>query len=172
MDRFPERPSSELSEEQRAVHQMIEARRGRVPAPFMPLLGSPVTADLFERLSAHLWSRLPSDVLEGVFLMMAQRMRCDYQWHTHVDKALAAGVSVEEIAVIEQGGTLERGLLGSVSCLVGALHRGDEIPQSLFEDLKERLTEPGLVDLVVFCGNAFTVASLLKLRQPSFTASL
>jgi len=167
MDRFPDPRRDELGGEEREAFDRITARRGKVPAPFVPLLKSPATAELFEALSSHLWSSLPADVAELAFLIVAWHHRCAYQWHTHVPKALAAGLSQEDIARLSRGEPLPPGRLGDLGRFVTALCAGPAVPQHLHDAAVRELSERGAVDLVAFCGAAQAVAMLLKLRQPA-----
>jgi len=170
MDRFPDRPRDTLDGGERDVFDRIAARRGKVPAPFVPLLKSPEVADLFEQFSARLWSSLPADLLEAVFLIVARRCRCAYQWHTHVPKALAAGLSAGDIARLSRGEALEDGLRGDVTRFVRALHTDATVPEALYDAVVRQLSERGTVELVAFCGAAHTVALLLNVRQPALPA--
>jgi alkylhydroperoxidase family enzyme len=170
MDRFPDRPRDTLDGGEREAFDRIAARRGKVPAPFVPLLKSPEVADLFEQFSARLWTSLPADLLEAVFLMVARRCRCAYQWHTHVPKGLAAGLSADDIARLSRGEALADGLRGDVTRFVLALHTEAVVPQATYEAVVRQLSERGTVELVAFCGAAHTVALLLNVRQPALPA--
>jgi hypothetical protein len=75
--RFPAE-RGQLPAAQQAVYDLIAARRGAVPPPYLPLLASPETADALEKLSTTLWSgRLGKDVQEAVYLVTARAYRCD-----------------------------------------------------------------------------------------------
>lgn len=165
MDRYPFPSADTLPASEREVLDLIERRRGKLPAPFVPLLKSPVAADLFEQLSTYLWSSLPIAVLETVFLMTARHCRCTHQWDTHVPKARAAGLTETDISTLAQGLPLPDGVLGDVSRFVGMFHHDQRVSQALFDAVRSALSDRGVVDLVMFCGSAHTVAMLLNLRQ-------
>ena len=68
-DRFPPPAKEALPPGQRAVYERIEARRGNIPPPCMPLLSSPELADLFAQPSTSPWSGVPPRRILEVFVM-------------------------------------------------------------------------------------------------------
>jgi alkylhydroperoxidase family enzyme len=166
--RFPATADALRSAEQRAAYDLIERRRGRVPAPYLPLLGSPRVADLLEQLSTELWTgTLPQRVLEAVFLMTAHRQQCRHQWETHAANALAAGLSLEMVEAIAAGKIPEDG--GPVEAagrFFLALTERHHVTDDVFEQVQRHFGEPGVAELIAFCGLAGTVALLLNVQLP------
>lgn len=165
--RFPATREALSTQEQRGAFDLILGRRGRVPAPYLPLLGSPRVADLFEQLSTELWTgSLPQNVLEAVFLMTARRENCDHQWRTHQTKALAAGLTMEMIDAIAlnlipaTGGVVEAALR-----VCKALVDAHCVPEGILLDAQEHFGARGLAELIAFCGIARTVAMLLNVQS-------
>lgn len=166
--RFPATADALRSAEQRAAYDLIERRRGRVPAPYLPLLGSPRIADLLEQLSTELWTgTLPQRVLEAVFLMTAHRQQCRHQWETHAAKALSAGLSLDMVEAIAAGKIpVDGGPVEAAGRFFLALTERHNVADDVFEQVQRHFGEHGVAELVAFCGLAGTVALLLNVQLP------
>ncbi|RYI12128.1 MAG: hypothetical protein EON48_13260 [Acetobacteraceae bacterium] len=171
-DRFPAPDKRDLDAAQRQAYDLIEQRRGRLPAPYTALLGSPAIAEAFDQLSGALQQgTLPPIVLEAVFLMKARRHRCRYLWINHVGKARSAGLHDDTVAALGQG------LIPDAPAAVRAAARFEQslaeahgVPQPLYDAVAAELGPRGPVDLTAFCGFASLVASILNVRQPEIPA--
>lgn len=170
--RFPATAETLRSAEQRAAYDLIERRRGRVPAPYLPLLGSPRIADLLEQLSTELWTgALPQRVLEAVFLMTAHKQQCRHQWETHAAKALSAGLSLEMVEAIAAGKIPEDGgPMEAAGRFFLALTERHNVADDVFEQVQRHFGEQGVAELIAFCGLAGTVALLLNVQVPQASA--
>jgi 4-carboxymuconolactone decarboxylase len=171
-DRFPAPVKQDLDVAQRQAYDVIEQRRGRLPAPYTALLGSPAVAEAFDQLSGALQQGgLPPSVLEAVFLMKARRHCCRYLWINHVGKARAAGLDEKTVVALGQGRIPDAPAAVRVAAhfehVLAEQHR---VPQPLYEDAAAELGARGLVDLMVFCGFASSVALILNVRQPETPA--
>jgi 4-carboxymuconolactone decarboxylase len=168
IDRFPRVSKELLPENQRAVYEGIERRRGKMPAPYVGLLASPDVADLFERYSTLLWDGvLPRYILEAVFLATAVRYRCRFQWMNHLDRAVELGVSAEAIDIIGRGEVPNQpDDLACVLQFVDMLAREHRVSDALFDAITLRFGKQGLAELVAFCGASVSVAMILNVRQP------
>jgi 4-carboxymuconolactone decarboxylase len=156
-----------LAPTQREAFDAIAARRGRVPAPYAPLLASPAVADQFERFSTLLWEgRLTQDVRELVFLVTAQAWRCGHQWTTHEDKALQAGVPAAAIAAVRAGRALAPqeacARLRAAARLAGELQAQRTVPDAVFAEAAVQFDAAELAELLAFCTLAASVAMLLN----------
>ncbi len=171
VDRFPPRDMASLSAGQQALYADIEARRGKMPAPYEALAGSPEVAALFEGLSSRLWKgALPAHVLEAVFLITARHHRCVYQWQTHRVKALESGIDLDVIKAIGSDSDLE-GIamrhreVADIYIFLRALYGRHTVSDQDFKTLAAHFDEAGLSELLAFCGLATSVAMLLNVRQ-------
>lgn len=171
VDRFPPRDKAALSAGQQALIADIEARRGKMPAPYEALAGSPEVAALFEALSSRLWKGvLPAHVLEAVFLMTARHHRCVYQWQTHRVKALDAGLELEVIRAIGSdsgldGIAMRHKEVADIYTFLRALYGRHAVSDQEFKALAAHFDEAALSELLAFCGLATSVAMLLNVRQ-------
>jgi hypothetical protein len=155
----------QITEQQRAAIESIEASRGKVPAPFIPLLSDPEVALAFERFSSLLWRSLPPLPLEVVFLVVARRFYCSYQWKTHEKKAIDLGLTAAELGEIAESGIVKSGRFSDMTRFVGALLEGVDPPEALYQAMKAEITSKGVANLVAFTGASVTVALLLNLNQ-------
>jgi 4-carboxymuconolactone decarboxylase len=171
-DRFPPISKELLPDNQRAVYEGIQRRRGKMPAPYFALLSSPDVADLFEQYSTLLWDGvLPRDILEAVFLATAVRYRCRFQWVNHVDRALEAGLSPDAMDSIGRGVVPEQpDDLACVLTFVDMLASEHRVSDALFDAVTTRFGKQGLAELVAFCGVSASIAMLLNVRQPALPA--
>ncbi|MGJ7490515.1 carboxymuconolactone decarboxylase family protein [Variovorax sp. ZT4R33] len=167
--RFPATRDALHTNDQRAAYDMIQQRRGRVPAPYLPLLGSPHVADLLERLSTQLWTgALPARVLEAIFLMTAHRHHCDHQWDTHREKALDAGLTTELIGAIAQGQIpQDGGAVEAAGRFYTTLLESHRVSDEILHGLRHHFGQRGTAELIAFCGVANTVAMLLNVQRRS-----
>jgi len=173
--RFPSE-RGQLPAAQQAVYDLIAARRGAVPPPYLPLLASPETADALEKFSATLWSgRLGKDVQEAIYLVTARAYRCDYQWHSHESKALAAGVpqaAVDSLRSGELPTEAQAGLkLAAAIRFAGSVHTLHAVPDEVFDKVTACLDEAEVSELAGFCALAAAIATLLNVRQTCSTSS-
>lgn len=171
-DRFPALAKAALPAGQHPAYDRIEQRRGRIPAPFAPLLASPDVAEAFDRLSETLQhGTLPAVVREAVFLITARQHRCAYLWMNHRGKASQAGLDEAAQSALGRG-ALPAGPANVVAAarLVHALHADHRVPQPVYDEAVQALGVRGVVELTAFCGFSASVAMLLNLRQPDLPA--
>ena len=166
--RFPAE-RGQLPAAQQAVYDLIAARRGAVPPPYLPLLASPETADALEKFSTALWSgRLGKDVQEAVYLVTALAYRCDYQWRSHESKALAAGVPQAAVDSLRAGGlpTEEQAgaKLAAAIRFARSVHTLHAVPDEVFDKVTACLDEAEVSELAGFCALAAAIATLLNVR--------
>ena len=105
-DRLPPLPLEELDPQQRAAaDELIAGPRKAVVGPFIPLLRSPVLLTRVEKVGEYLrfHSALSPRVTEIATLIVARHWTQQFEWSTHVPKALAAGTQPETIASLREG---------------------------------------------------------------------
>lgn len=151
----------------RRAHDTIVARRGSFSPPYRALVESPDVALAVEQLSTLLWSGcLPTAALEAVFLVVARRLRCDEQWRRHEVKALAAGVTPQEVDAIARGLAPAGAPETRTACVIAKrLLAGQRIGRDLWADGQHWLGKPGLGELCAFVGVASIVAASINLQE-------
>ena len=146
----PVEPGSrpELAELERQILQ----ERGRIPTLYRVLLNSAPLARGWEALFTAIRNRasLPARLRELAILRIAGLNRARYEFDAHVPYARKAGVSDEAIAALGNG--IVSGALAPLDRLVleltDAMTRDIEVPDALFERVREHFDAEKLVELV------------------------
>ncbi len=151
----------------RQAHDTIVARRGMFSPPYRVLIESPDVALAVEHLSSLLWSgTLASSTLEAVFLVVARRLRCAEQWRRHEVKALAAGVTPQEVDAISKGLPPAGAPETRAACVIAKrLLAGQRIGRDQWADGERWLGKRGLAELCAFVGVASIVAASINLQD-------
>lgn len=91
---------------------------------------------------------------ELVILRVALHMRSWYEWGSHVDRALACGLTLEEIERVRQGAKA-RGWTAGEALLIRAVDEliaGHAISEATLADLYEHFTARQIMDLIAIQG--------------------
>lgn len=102
---------------------------------------------------------------EIVILLVAHAMQNAYEWDSHVDRGLAAGLDPAEIEAIRSGGgqwPAEETVLIEV---VGALLDAHQIPDGLLGHAREHFSDQALMD-VIFIHGAYVILGCLLNSYP------
>jgi 4-carboxymuconolactone decarboxylase len=157
MSRYKELQQSELDEAQRRVwNDVVAGPRGSVPPPAHVWLKSPGLADHAHKLGAHVrfGTDLSSKLTEIAILVTARYWTAQFEWAAHARLARQAGVAQEVIDAIAE----RRPPVFSepdeqlVYDFCSTFYRDHAVDDAVFERVKQRLGERGLVDLTGLIG--------------------
>jgi len=164
--RFAWSSPDQLPSDQRLAYEGIRERRGKVPQPYRALLASPAVAGDFERLAASMWqSGLPAGVLEAIYLAVAARQQCAYQWEAHFPKALEAGVSREQVQqILAHQPLTPDGPVSAAIAFAEELQRNHRVCDSTFERAGQHFGDKGRADLIHAVTVATTISLLLNVQ--------
>ena len=143
-----------LPPESRAAADRIVASRGEVSRPFQLLLHSPALAERVAELGhlVRFGSSLRDRDRELVTLTTGRALGCAFIWESHLDAATAAGVPAETIEMLRADpaslGTRERVLVSFVDELCGTA----TVSERTFDDVRELLEPPEIVELATTVG--------------------
>jgi 4-carboxymuconolactone decarboxylase len=143
-----------LDAEGRAVFDRIVESRGAMLRPFELLLHTPVIADRVAALghTIRFGSRLSDTDRELVTLATGRARDCPFVWESHLDSALAAGVTPATIAALGSGpGDLDQRDT-SLIAFVDALCRHGSVDDDTFRSVHEALGDEATVELAVTVG--------------------
>jgi len=164
----PPKPET-MSTAQRAVHDDVTARRGRVPAPTALWLTSPELARRAERLGefARYQTSLPKRLSELAILVTARHWTSHYEWHAHKKEALAAGL---DPAIVEAIRTRREPRFAAdeertVYRFAKSLHEGHQVDEALYDAAAAALGDQGLVELVGILGYYTLVSMTLNVFE-------
>ena len=135
-----------------AIEASIRAERGHISVLYQVLLNSAPLAEGWERLLTAIRNRnsLPADLREMVMLRVAVLNRAPFEMEAHRPLALRAGVSEAKIDALqakELGAEFTR-TERAVLALTDAMTRDIQVPDTLFDPLRELFDERALVELV------------------------
>ena len=157
MTRYRELDRDELNEAQRRVwDEVVAGPRHAVPPPAHVWLNSPGLADHAHKLGAHV--RFGTDfsprLTEIAILVTARYWTAQFEWQAHARLARQAGLAEEVIAAIAERRTPS--FTDPDEQLVydfcNTFYRSHGVDDGLFEKVKRRFGERGLVDLTGLIG--------------------
>jgi alkylhydroperoxidase/carboxymuconolactone decarboxylase family protein YurZ len=107
---------------------------------------------------------LGSRLSELVILRVAIHMRAWYEWASHVDRALTAGISLEEIERVKQGAAAagwtekESAVLTAVDDLIGQ----NRLSSTTLASLRQQFSIPQILDLIAIQGMYVILAGMIN----------
>ena len=105
-DRMPEIPADKMTPAQKkAADEVVAARGGPLSGPFMALLRSPEVMLGAKGMGDYLRFKtvLPPKLREFVILIVARQWTQRYEWHSHTDLAMKAGLKEEIVKALAEG---------------------------------------------------------------------
>ena len=157
MKRYREFERDELNEAQRRVwDDVVAGPRHAVPPPAHVWLNSPGLADHAHKLGAHVrfGTDLSPRLTEIAILVTARYWSAQFEWQAHARLARQAGVAAEVIDAIAERrepafSDLDEQL---VYDFCSSFYQNHAVDDGLFEKVKQRFGERGLVDLTGLIG--------------------
>ena len=148
------------------IEASILAERGHVSLLYQVLLNSAPLAEGWERLLTAVRNRssLPPDLREMVIMRVAVLNRAPFELEAHRPVALQCGVSEAKIEALHapQPGAGFTPLERAVLVFTDAMTRQVQVPDALFEPLREHFDDRGLVELVATVAAYNMVSRLLE----------
>ncbi len=193
MARLPRLDPGQLSPEQAQVYRAITTGPrsagpqlfrltdddGRLEGPFNLMLYSPAVGLALQSLGSTIRysTELSARSRELAILMVAARLRSDFEWYAHRPLALAAGAPPELVDQLGHGGTpagseqrsvaeasqdsdTEQDVL--VATMVDQMLSGSRIDVETYQHAVDSLGERSLVELVILVGYYWTLASAMS----------
>lgn len=152
-----------------AIEASIVAQRGQVSLLYRVLLNSAALAEGWEKLltAVRNKSSLPPDLREMVILRVATLNRAPYEFDAHQPVALKAGMTLAKIDALRAenpGAPLTRRELAVLN-LTDAMTRDIQVPDALFEPLRQEFDAQGLTELVATIAAYNMVSRFLEALQ-------
>ena len=136
-----------------AQEAQIMAERGRISPLYGVLLNSPPIAHGWEQMLSAVRNRnsLPAGLRELVILRVAVLNRAPYEFDAHVPHALAAGVSAQAVEASRQLPLAADAPFTAAEAvalrLADAMTCDIEVPDALFEEVRQHFNTQGQIDL-------------------------
>lgn len=105
-DRMPPIPADKMTDEQKKVAAaLIAGPRGALVGPFIPLLRSPDFMDRLQKVGEYIRYKnsLGHKLTEFTILMTSRRWSQEFEWDSHYDLALKAGVEPQILEAVRDG---------------------------------------------------------------------
>lgn len=164
-DRLP-LPAALTVGQQNALERIAAGPRGKLIAPFVPLMRTPELMTRLQLVGEYLrfGSGLPAQLTELVILIVARRWDQDYEWGHHVPLARAAGLDNEVITAVGDG----RSPIGgsdevlAVWQFVTELDDHHAVTDSTFDAAMRAVGDTGVVELIATVGYYTTLAMTMN----------
>lgn len=105
-DRMPPIPADKMTDVQKKVAaELVAGPRGALVGPFIPLLRSPDFMNRLQKVGEYIryQNSLGHKLTEFTILMTSRRWTQEFEWDSHYDLALKAGVEPEILAAVRDG---------------------------------------------------------------------
>ena len=169
-DRLPAIPPDRMTTEQKkAVEEFVAARNAPISGPFIPMLRSPEVMTRARAMGDFLRykSSLPPRLSEFVILITARQWTQQYEWNTHYDIAIKAGVKVEVAKAIAEGRRPE-GLTEDEQILYdfcSELQHNRSVTDATYARMLSRFGEAGIIDSAGIVGYYSFLAIMLNIAR-------
>ena len=155
-----------MTPRQRAVHDKIAGKRGRVGAPYQVWLNSPELCERVEAVGAYLrWdSPIALKYRELSLLIAARFFDAQYSWNAHTEAAIKAGIKPETLQAIAERrpppfNDDEERVFYTFAMEILENHF---VKQETFDAARKAFGTQGIVDIVGAIGNFSMLAMLLN----------
>ena len=169
-DRLPPIPPDKMTAEQKkAVEEFAAARNAPLSGPFIPMLRSPEVMTRARAMGDFLRykSSFPPRLSEFVILMTARQWTQQYEWNTHYDIAIKAGVKVEVAKAIAEGRRPE-GLAEDEQILYdfcSELQHNGTVTDATYARMLSKFGETGIIDGAGIVGYYSFLAIMLNIAR-------
>jgi len=164
-DRLP-LPAALTVDQEYAAERIASGPRGKLLAPFVPLLRTPELMTRLQFVGEYLrfGSGLPAHLTELVILIVARRWDQDYEWGHHVRLARAAGLDEQVIAAVRDSRSPIGGLddVLAVWQFVTELDDHHAVTDSTFDAAMRAVGDTGVVELIATVGYYTTLAMTMN----------
>ena len=174
-ERLPPIPPEKFTEAQKKVAAEIAAGpRGEVRGPFVALLRSPELLSPLQKVGEYLryQCRLDRRVMEFATLIAARHWTQQYEWHSHHEHAMKAGLKPAIADAIAEG-RRPSGMAADEDIVYDLLTenlRNKSVSDSTYARAVAQFGEAGVVDLVALAGYYLTLAMVMNMARTALPA--
>lgn len=173
--RLPPIAPEALSAEQRAVLDVVQGTRGRIPTPYRVWIHSPQLARRLQPLGSFLsgGTSLGKAEIEIAVLFLARHWCADYMFAVHAREAHEADLEDGVIAALDAGTVpvLADPRQASVYAVVAALAETGIPSDAVFDAAVSALGHNGIAELLALCGYFTSVGLAMKLYGTALPGS-
>src|SRR5579863_1824657 len=169
-DRMPAIPADQWTDlQKKAAAEITSGPRKELVGPFIPLLRSPEYMSRLQRVGEYLRynTKLGPAISEFIILLMARQWTQQFEWYSHQALALKADIKPETIKSIAEG---QRPVAMSpdqemVYEFVTEIRLHQSVSDPVYERVKSRFGEQGVIDIAGLCGYYTTLAMLMNVAR-------
>jgi 4-carboxymuconolactone decarboxylase len=167
--RFKDLQFEEMNEAQQAVHRhACDSPRGRLGPPTNLLLRCPQLAIRSQQVGDYLrfGSSLPSRISEFAIIISGRYWSAPYEWNTHCQLAIKAGLGVDTATALAQGRRSQamQEDEAAVYDFCTQLHRHKAVSDDAFSAALKHFGETGVIDLAGIAGYYTVISMCLRLN--------
>ena len=169
-ERLPRIPPEKMTEAQKKVAAEIAAGpRGEVRGPFVALLRSPELLSPLQKVGEYLRykCRLDRRVMEFATLIAARHWTQQYEWHSHHEHAMKAGLKPAIADAIAEG-RRPSGMAADEDIVYDLLTESLNnkcVSDPTYARALAQFGESGVVDLVALAGYYLTLAMVMNMAR-------
>lgn len=174
-DRMPPIPDDKLTDAQKKVAaEIIAGPRGKLVGPFIPLLRSPELMSRMQKVGEYVryQNSLGHKLTEFTILITARRWTQEFEWDSHYDLALKAGVEPEILAAIREGRrptgmTAEEEVVYDFCAELG---QNQSVTDATYARAVKSFGEQGVIDLTGTVGYYTSLAMIMNVERTPLPA--
>ena len=169
-DRMPPIPADKMTDAQKKVAaELIAGPRGKLVGPFIPLLRSPELMSRLQKVGEYIRfeNSLGHKITEFTILMTSRRWTQQFEWDSHYDLALKAGVDSEILAAIRDG-RRPAGMSADEEAaydFCSELAQNQSVTDATYERAVKSFGEQGVIDLASTVGYYTTLAMIMNVAR-------
>jgi 4-carboxymuconolactone decarboxylase len=169
-DRMPPIPADKMTDVQKKVAaELVAGPRGALVGPFIPLLRSPDFMSRLQKVGEYIryQNSLGHKLTEFTILMTSRRWTQEFEWDSHYDLALKAGVEPEILAAVRDG----RRPIGMsadediVYDFCSELELNQSVTDATYARALKSFGEQGIIDLTGTVGYYTALAMILNVAR-------
>lgn len=167
--RFKDLQFEEMNEAQQAVHRhACDSPRGRLGPPTNLLLRCPQLAIRSQQVGDYLrfGSSLPKRISEFAIIISGRYWSAPYEWNTHCQLAIKAGLGVDTATALSQGRRPQAMQEDEATAydFCTQLHRSKAVSDGAFSAAMKHFGEKGVIDLAGIAGYYTVISMCLRLN--------
>jgi 4-carboxymuconolactone decarboxylase len=178
-DRMPPIPSDKQTDAQKkVVADITSGPRGAagLVGPFVPLLRSPDFMDRLQKTGEYLryHNTVGAQLTEFTILVTSREWTQNFEWYSHDQLALKAGVPAEVIAAIRDG-RRPSGMSDDQSMVYDfciELHANHSVSDKTYARVLKRFGEQGVVDLTGLTGYYTMLSMIMNVARTPLPAGV
>jgi 4-carboxymuconolactone decarboxylase len=169
-DRMPPIPADKLTPAQKkAADELIAGPRGSLVGPFIPLLRSPELMSRLQKVGEYVryQNSLGHKLTEFAIVITSRHWTQNFEWDTHYDLALKAGMDPEILAAVREG-RRPAGMPADAEVIYDfcmELQQNQSVTDATYARALKSLGEQGVIDLTATVGYYTALAMILNVAR-------